>query len=173
MRCCWATPKASPFGVSREADYADGGPRMFLRRVWAQCFPAEPIPGGPDGPFDALLTVTYIYFASPDDAEDNYGHRGQLRRQLAGPEQDVSPLLRAIKPDLAKVIVGDIGDQPANLLRREATYTDADDQAFARRMWAYLFPVDPTPGEEAAGPAGERADLTPLPDLPLDQPALR
>lgn len=145
-----------------EAAFGDGTDELFLSRVWTECFPNEPLPGVPNGPFDALLRVLHCYYTDPDpDPEGNYGDRAILKRHLALPAEQQTPILRGVKPDLTKVLTGDTDGMPKGGIYRRAPYWEPDDLSFARALWTDLFPHDPVPGEEDRGPAGQRHDLTP------------
>lgn len=143
--------------------HGDGSLFRFLRRMWVECFPDEPIPGDPLRPFDAVLTIGYLYYDNASDPDDNPGHPERLKEQLARRPTAQGAVLRALKPDLARIIAGITEGMDSRELARTVAGVprDPDQPGIARALWFDLFPDDPIPGEEHLGPAGTRNDLWP------------
>ena len=129
----------------REVQPGGHSVEIFVRRMWAIIFPDDPIPGGPSGPFDALYTIADIYFGDVEP-EDNIMHPRHLIRMLRLPENEQTPLLQAIKPELTRMLQGDVDGLDLKRFRSmiSASYRD-DDKDFARHVWRYLFPDEALP----------------------------
>ena len=146
-----ADPAQVPSGaLSEAAQYDDGSDANFLRRLWRDLYPDEPVPHGgnvfedqywrddPDAPFAELLSILEAH-CHPEVHAEGYD---ELKSFVRDPE--LQERMRLFKEQLAAAVV-DPARIPHGALFRAVCYDDGSDEKFLRRMWRDFYPEEPLP----------------------------